>query len=330
MRAYQRSAKNRYLAGLVHPDLAVKNGIQLKLYSDIPIPTASVGWHEQYQFTTSSLGTFLLAWKPNFLLDQPTMSYYAQTGWSHLNYNNSASLTGLTSVAGNNFVPSGYTPNISLQRYRMVSALIKVTYNGSVLNQAGTMISCATFDPMFVAVGNSATAVSTHADTLVDRFGNFSLIANGLWNNTVNITETAGGIECLYVPIDPDDYLFERTGYYYGNTNLSTGTFQAQSEGAHINYVVAGRNLPASAQCILVDIYYNYEVIADPSAAPILRSAYDDVWTKQENEKIQDTMSSALRNGSAIRPASNVTFSGVLSDIAKVGIEYLPKLLSLL
>lgn len=330
MRAFQRTAKNRYLSGLVHPDLAVKNGVPLKLYSDVPIPTSSVGWHEQYQFTTSANGTFMLSWSPNFFCEAGNLNINNQTGYSHMAYNNSAGLTGNATTAQSFFVPAGYTPNIAVQRYRCVSALLKVTYNGSVLNQSGTFLSCATFDPFPTALGTAVTAVSTFQNTLLDRFGTFSLISNGLWNNTQNVTETGHGLEALYVPIDPDDLVFERANYFYGSYSNGASTISPQSEGAHVNYVFAGRNLPGTTSCILVDVYYNYEVIADPSTAPLLRSSHDNVWTKDDQALISNTMSNALRDGNAIRPATNLSFKDVLADVARLGISYLPKLLGAL
>lgn len=329
MRTYNRYVKARYLTGLVHPDLAVKNAIPLKLYSDVPIPTASVGWHEQYQLQSNQNGCFLLAWRPNFYCDSGYLSGVNANNWSHLTFNSNAGLNGTAAASSNNFVAANYTPNISCQRYRMVSALLKVSYNGSVLNQSGTMLSCATFDPLGVALGTTATAVTTLSDGFVDRFGNFGLIVNGLWNNTVNITNNSEGLECLYVPLDPDDLIFERTGHFYGTTTNSATVFSPSSEGAHINYIVAGRNLPVSTNNILVDIYYNYEVIADPSSAPFLRTSHDEIMTRKDNDDILSHMSTAIKNGNGIKKTSGFDYKSVLHDAFNLGVKYLPKILSM-
>ena len=99
------------------------------------------------------------------------------------------------------------------------------------------------------------------------RYGDFNLVRNGLWNRSVNITENASGIECLYVPMDPSDHMFYPVGDYYG---LGTDTYikstdvaathsvgvnlQTSTEGAHINYVIAGQNLPISLSCIYIEV----------------------------------------------------------------------------
>lgn len=337
LREYQKVVKSRYLVALVHPDLAVKQQIPVKLYSDVPIPTASMGFHEQYQFTTSTQGTFLLAWKPNFLVNQAYLTANGLTTWSNITMNIAAGLTGNVGVAGNFFVPRNYTPNIDLQRYRLVSALLKISYNGAVLSQQGTMLSCATFDPLTVAVGNNVTPIGTIADTLVDRFGQFSLIQNGLWNTTVDITKHSEGIECLYVPTDPDDMIFQRTNSYYGTTVLAPNQLQPDTEGAHIQYIVCGRNLPVSSSCIIVDTYYNYEIIADPSSAPFLRSEAQNVFTSTEHSAIQDSMINSMGKGGAIRPSKPVTDSfwddatgyayDTLNKTVDYAIDHIPQML---
>lgn len=326
LKIYHRYVKNRYLLGLVHPDLAVKEQIPVKLYSDVPIPTASIGFHQQTQFTTSSNGTFLLSWRPNFIMTAADLSALSANDYSQITYNNSAALTGNTSVAGNAFVPGSVAPAILIQRYRLVSAIIKISYNGSVLNQSGTMISSCTFEPFSVAVGSTTGPVATNSDALVDRYGNFSLISNGLWNTSVDITNNSQGLEMLYVPTDPDDYVFSRQGRYFDQL-VAVGLNAGPAEGAHIQYVVAGRNLPASSPCVMMNVYYNYEVIADPTAASYLRSSPDSVYSAKDKTTIQDTITGVVKQGSLIKPIQNANYKDVLMDIAKTGISYIPKLL---
>lgn len=328
MRLYHKHVKDRYLTGLVHPDLAVQQQIPVKLYSDVPIPTASMGHHEQYEFNTNSSGNFLLSWRPCFLVTAPDLTSVSATDYSHLTFNNSAGLSGSVGTSGNFFVPGSYAPAVNIQRYRLVSALIKVSYNGNILNQAGTIVSCGTFDPLVAASGNGVNPVSGYADSLVDRFGNFNLIVNGLWNTTVDVTKSSEGVECLYVPTDPTDYTFNRQGRYYAGLVTSFGTITGPADGAHINYIIAGRNLPASSSCIMVNVYYNYEVVADPSAAPFLRSAPDTVFSSKDRDDVHNTISDVIKNGSLIKPSSRTNFTDILGQVAQMGLSYLPKLLS--
>jgi len=329
---YHSYIRAQYLLGLVHPDIAVREQIPVKLPSELPIPTASIGYHVQNQFSTSALGTFLLSWRPSFLLPLDQLTGAAGTGASQLTFNNAVGLTGGVSIAGNNFVATGYYPAVTLQRYRLVSALLKISYNGSVFNQAGSMLACATFDPLVCACGNLANPVTSYSDGLVDRFGVFSLIQNGLWNTDFNITEDARGLEFLYVPTDPDDYTFQRAGTFYGTSSVMPGTFGPDFEGAHINYIVAGRNLPAGLSCVLVDTYYNYEVIADPSSAPILRSSVDSSFSASDRMELQDTLSTQTKKSGLIHPIKNNTTTSstnwvdLFEKAVELGIKYIPTL----
>jgi hypothetical protein len=332
MRMYAKHVKDRYLVGLVHPDLAVQEQIPVKLYSDLPIPTASVGWHEQYNLSTSTNGTFLLNWSPGFFVTQDYLDVNTLTGYSGISYNNSAGLTGNVGVAGNSFVAAGYTPNAAIQKYRLVSALIKVSYNGNVLNQSGTMISCCEFDRTTIAFGSALAPVSGFANPTVDRFGNFSLINNGLWNTQCNITEDSRGMECLYVPLDPEQYIFESQSVFRGASRASAGTATTTTEGAYINYVIAGRNLPVSTLCIIVDIFYNYEVIADTSAAPLLRSAPDTVYDSKHHSDVTNAISTMAKTKGFIKKSGGdgPSFNDVLKKVASLGATYIPKILSML
>jgi len=318
---YAQNTRAKYLAGLVHPDIAVQNQFPVKCYTDLPIPTATIGFHEQYQFTTSNVGTFLLSWRPGFLLTEGRRSTLGSNA-SNITYNNNAALTGLSGNANNTFVAKGYYPNVSLQRMRLVSALIRVSYNGSVLNQAGTMLSCAVFDSLPIAVLTSAVT-----DDRIDRYGNFSIIQNGLWNKTTDITNSSSGLECLYIPMDPDDFMFQQVDTYYG-TSIGGGLSYPDAEGAHINYILCGKNLPANTSCILVDVYYNWEVIADPTSAPILRGDQPmcDPQMREDTSKVVQNLST---NGGLIREANTkFNWKDALNDLLNMGVKFLPSLLS--
>lgn len=260
----QKQARQDYMIGLLFPDYAVQNGLEVKCYSDFPIPTVSMGFHTYQTYTTSTLGTFLLSWRPKLFITGSD-----NANMSNVTYNNSATLSGTATNVANNFVTAtNYVHNTAIQRYRLVSAMCQVNYTGSVLNQSGNVAACATFDPFRVA---NATAAAS--DGNVDRFAIFSLVENGLWNQRVNITDSARGLSVFYLPMDPDDLFFERQGYWYSNDmGIGSGAvINPDPEGAHINYVICGAGLPSSSSCVRVDWYYNYEVIVDPSAQALFK-----------------------------------------------------------
>jgi len=326
---FRKYSRNQYLFGLIHPEEAVKRQIPLKLPSDLPIPTSSIGFHEQYQLSTGSAGTFLLSWRPNFLGTTVSLTNISCNDFSRLTFNNSSLLTGLTLTTGNSFISGTYIPAVDLQRYRLVSAIIKVQYNGSILSQAGTFLSCITFDSTRIAIGSTTNPVNTLSDSLMDRFGNFSLIANGLWNQTVDVTTHGSGLQGLYVPMDPLDVAFDRINAYYGNTPSSNGLLNSMPEGAPQTYVFCGRNLPVNSSCILIDVYYNFEVIADPSVAPILRSSSNDVPSKKEGREAGDVMSEIFQDIGFMNVIPNEKSTDSLFDkFLEVGLKAIPNVIS--
>lgn len=322
---YHRVTRARYLFAMIHPEVAVNQGYQVKLYSDVPVPSSSIGFKSTYQCMTSNQGTFCLTWTPNFLCTAQSLSLdfpdVTLPIYSNLSYNSAATLDGSDINSNFKFLPS-YTPDIKLQKYRLVSALIKVKYNGSVLNQSGTMYSCATFDQLSVASGNKTTAETNISSS---RFGDFSLIRNGLWNRTVNITSDADGIECLYVPMDPTDMTFHPVGDYYGlgsdqvlRSGAEKAILQISTEGAHVNYVIAGQNLPPSASCIYIEVYANFEVIADPQSAPVIRSSIESSLTRADNDILTDLTSNMTKTGQLIRTSKpNTDWSSRISDFVR-------------
>lgn len=324
---FHKRTRSQYLYSMIHPDYAVTEGIQVKLYSDVPIPTSSIGIRSMYQLQTSDQGTICLQWSPNFLGTETDIAGRFEgaggdpvtLAYSNLLYINHTSLTGSVETKHQWLGLPGYIPSVMLQKYRLVSALIKVKYNGSVLNQAGTMISCATFDslPVYNAKSVSSNLDANYCLSYIPldenraRYTDFSLIRNGLWNYSVNITADANGIECLYVPTDPTSNIFYDLASYYGTTLTKTtplaqqvsgdpyGYVEAQvgDFGSQLNYMIAGYNLPPKVNCIQVEVFYNFEVISDPSVAPLLRSTINQHFDYDDKRRLEDLFRELSQKG---------------------------------
>lgn len=354
---YHRIMRSQYLYSMIHPDYAVTEGLQVKMYSDVPIPTTSIGIRTMYNLDTSKLGTFLLTWTPNFLssstyLEQKFKGVSATGGawkdyyYSNTSFNNGDKLSGDTELSSNLSHPLPcFQPSVLLQKYRLVSAILKVKYNGSVLNQSGTMVSCATFDAIpvveYAANGNDPTTVIQYGGE-TSRYQDFNLIRNGLWNYSQNITADANGLECLYVPLDPMSQTFYDLSTYYGAPDdISTGTYTDASTskgyainrmvgavGAQLSYVVAGYNLPESTRCIQVEVFYNYEVISDPSVAPLLRSSLNSYFDWTDKRKMDDLFRELSKSG-LIRRVWDKVKAGFPS-FAKATLTWGPRLLPII
>jgi len=175
-----------------------------------------------------------------------------------------------TSLPGTNTLIGGshYQFPAFGQKYRVVSCLMKVTYNGSVLNQSGKLFACHTFENTVTLGGPTATGT----DSALDRYSvDFSLVRNGLWSDVVNVTAHAEGIELLYAPLDPTAQAYVSVGKpqfdsvpSYPSTTVTTNF--TMDDGAQSQFIVAGQNFPASTNCINIEIYTTYEVIPDPTA----------------------------------------------------------------
>jgi hypothetical protein len=129
--------------------------------------------------------------------------------------------------------------------------------------------------------------------------------------------------------MDPDDLMFQKTDTYYGDV-IGVGLNAPDAEGAHINYVIAGRNLPATNSCIMVDCYYNFEVIADPSSAYILKSAVDESYRQTDRTELFNTLKDVAKSGNLIKPSSSgggSKWTDLLMKAIEMGISYIPMLL---
>lgn len=317
---YHEYTRAQYLYGLIHPEIAVSDGLQLKLYSDVPLPTNTAGIRETFYITPNANGCFSLAWSPAYFATQLQAEriYSAQNAllsnfeYSHTYVNTSTQLDGSTQDQGTWTPLSSYVPTIDINKYRLVSALLRVKYVGSVLNQSGMLYSSATYNDIPVTtwtqgqiadvksvtqavnISKQMADVSSEyklfqpsdatAYSQLTRFSDFNLIKNGLWNYSHNITQDANGLECLFIPMDPLDCTFKESNSYYGqpqepktfSTDYNYTILQPISvhSGTPINYVICGQNIGNQTQCILVEAFYNFECIADPSTAPFLRSSY--------------------------------------------------------
>lgn len=294
MKAYKAHVLDRYLVGLVHPDIAVQQGLGPKLYNDLPIPTGTMGYKIIVNATTNATGNMLIGVRAGF----PTWNGTQRA--SYITVNNASGLNGTSNVAGNSFVPCGPTyGGGSFQKYRLVSQLTRVVYNDVMLNLAGKYHACCTYEPLSIAL-----EPTTAADTLLDRYGDFTVIQNGLWNKTLNISNTDQAIEVLWVPSDARDTHFAVTGTYYGTSVAATNTaYQPSSDGAHMNYVIAVQGAPASSKFI-IEVFVNYEVIADPTAAPYLNQNSEIAWTTKDTDKYKKVVNDQINGSGLIRPST--------------------------
>lgn len=318
LNAYRKHVRDRYLVGLIHPDLAVKHALAPKLFSDVPIPTGTIGLYGSHVSQTNASGNALISFRP------PGQAGTANP-MQFVTFNNNIALSGSSLVSGNNFVTTIPVVNVPTQKYRLVSCLIRVSYEGPLLNQSGKFFSSATYEPLPIKYFNGVS----QADGLVDRYGDFGLIRNGLWNNSVDVQSPSHAIECLWIPTDPMDYMFQKQFSYYGTPYTNSDTLMSPAvDGAHICYLIAATGLPASTN-LRIETYVNYETIADPSSAPYLTQMADDCWNSNDVDRYHKVVSNTIKNEGLIRPTQKTgsTWTEIMSSIMDVGLPLIKNLL---
>lgn len=180
------------------------------------------------------------------------------------------------------------------------------------------------------------------------RWTNFDVIRNGQWNLSHNISADANGIECLYVPVDPTSKMFYDVGDYYGTSiansqdttdykyTLTGGEYHYETHmrqllpfsETSVKYVVAGHNLPKSENCIQIELFYNFEVIADPTVAPLIRSSINNVFDINDKRRIKELFRELSKTGFVRRAWEGVKEN--FPKFARATLTWGPRLLPLI
>lgn len=284
-----------YIKSLLFPEDAL-SGFVAKQPSYIGLPTSNVVFKEQLNFQIDQNKRFFLMWVPNFFATKPALEHdIADPGegkkrfYSHLYYKSYA-FDGEDSEVF--WCHTCYLPEISLSKYRLVSAKISVQYNGTIMNQAGQMYSCATYDDLPVISG----ACESHEEDVPLKFDGYledtqiklssyfdvEKVRNGLWPKFCNITSSSGQIDNIALPSDPTDHTFYPMNHYYQvepsslvqldrTTESSAVRYALSTDGGHLSYLYTGFGIPEGTN-ITVVVYYNFEVIPTQTTAPFMRT----------------------------------------------------------
>ena len=278
-----------YIFGSLHPKYAVENNLEVKLPTDLPIPTYTIRTSRSVQIATPASGTLFVNYLPGSLLG----TNINQGTISPITVNTTCNGNG---TAGTNaFVDVGFSNIIQAhERWRLVASEARLSYNGAVLNQAGIMYSAVHYEPASVAVkGSSGTgAVTNISNGDIDKFSsNFQLVKQSLWNKTVNLTSHGEGVSHLWTPTQSYDYTFpgysqgSSTNFTYcvgplgfNNTNTIAASKVSQGTGSAVRqFMWACTNLPPSSTCLILDIYEIYEAIPESEAINILQVRTSDL-----------------------------------------------------
>lgn len=347
----KRQRAMEYLLGLLEPEITVTNMLTIKQPSIVPIPSTTVCFRNNMNIGTDANGDFALAWNPNYLMtdDVVQLSNYIVGGvagafdtYSHVCIKN-------TTTTSLDFIPS-YIPHIDLSKYRLVSAKLKITYIGSVLNKSGMLYACASYDKTPVAIGRKLNTTIVPVRSPQNAAGNIipynnlplswkntylalneQTISNGLWNKNCNITEANQGISCLHIPTDPVSETFFPIGSYFGapipvasvNT-IWTADHESMldldpttNNGSQLCYLVCGHGLPANIECINIQVFYNYEIIPTPMSAPFLRATVNAI--PMDIQRAAREVVNISAPSLALRPSSSSLTTNLLNKLTNAG-----------
>lgn len=286
---YAKYNRLQYIMGALHPQLAYENRWDIRYPSILPVPTACVRVMSSHALTTGTLGQLYINYVPGTLIGSNIANFEA----SGITQNTTCNGAG---VAGSNVYlvqPCFPVPRM-WDRYRLVAAEIKVTYTGNVFDRKGTIYGGVHYEPASIAVRGSSGSgtINSIANSNVDRFSsNLGLVKNQLWSETRVLTENELHMSYVWTPDSASNLLYP--GYIPSSgsegivVNSTSANLVTQTTAAgirtnlgsssqvgpdrNINFFMVG--LPATNQCVRVDIYEIFEYIPDVSALNIVTTS---------------------------------------------------------
>jgi hypothetical protein len=243
-------------------------------------------------------------------------------------------------------------PEVGVSKARLVSAKIKISFRGSVLNQGGTIMGAATFqgppgvivetdNREYVYKNGQEGAIATWADlfrpVLGDQFNDNNqcpfeekVLSNGIWAKNVNITKDASGITAIFIPTDPMDEIFYKPGTYYGEPIAKDDTIQnskgattmlSSDKGAKLSYLFNIQGLSAqNSNPITIETYQTWEVLPTNLSASSLRNSANNMSSHQMIEKIKVLLQEYFNRSTGIHTNKPNSLSGLFDLLKKAAV----------
>jgi hypothetical protein len=356
-----------YVAAILDPEYNYNTGIMVKQPSLMNPPSVSIPIKTLTTIKSESLSSICISWNPTLFCTKNDVQkiILGQRDGEDVYANRIASvLYSLPEKIGAQEVVQADSwnakvraipdnlPEIGVSKARLVSAKIKISFRGSVLNQGGTIMGAATFqgapglvlntdEENYVYRNHECGAVATWADlfkvTLGDQFSDKGLcpfqekvLSNGIWAKNVNITKDANGITAIFIPTDPMDEIFYKPGTFYGEkvaqdeniiNKRGATTALNSNKGARLNYLFNIQGLSAqNTNPITIETYQTWEVLPTNQSASSLRNSASEMNSLQSYEMIKDLLSNYLSESSGIHTLKQNNLGGFfdkLKDIAQ-------------
>jgi len=236
----QRIANFNYISSLINPYEAAITRTQAALPTVIPIPTTSMHLIEKATLTCQSTGTFRLMWTMPKTLEKNPASGYLQR-------NTFVSTDGFWYPMGGapGTIEMNY-PLSSANKVRLVSAELRITYIGTVLDRAGYIHSATSFNKGYTKY-SIVTAPGNGGATEPD----WQSLQQAPWYISEAVSDKVH--HCLWVPTDYNDMNF----YEVKDVQGSTADYLPPCHDVQWNIQVNGAK---SGSPFLVEIASNWEV----------------------------------------------------------------------
>jgi len=355
-----------YVAGILDPEYNYTTGIMVKQPSLMNPPSVSIPIKTLTTIKSNSSSAICISWNPtlfctkneigNIVLGKRDGVDVKANRVASVLYSVSENIGTEVAVQADSWDAKVYAvpdnlPEIGVSKARLVSAKIKISFRGSVLNQGGTIMGAATFQgaPGLVLNTDNENRVykntkedeqATWADlfkvTLGDQFDPEALcpfqekvLSNGIWAKNVNITKDANGISAIFIPTDPMDEIFCTPGTYYGEkvaqseiTSVKGATTALMTDkGARLGYMFNIQGLVgANTNPITVETYATWEVLPTNLSASSLRNSNSGIVnTTRGYEALKDMLSKYFDESTGIHTNKPNQVSGLFDVLSRIG-----------
>lgn len=355
-----------YVAAILDPEYNYNTGIMVKQPSLLNPPSVSIPVKTLTTIKSEQKSSICVSWNPTLFCTKNDLNriILGKRGDEEISANRISSvLYSLPENVGTeqvipadswdahvHAIPDNL-PEIGVSKARLVSAKIKISFRGSIMNQGGTIMGAATFQgpPGLVLktdntdnvyINSSPDAVATWGDlfkvTLGDQYNHDSqcpfeekIISNGIWAKNVNITKDANGITAIFIPTDPMDEIFYKPGTFYGEqikqddnilNQYGATTALTTAKGARLNYLFNIQGLSANnSNPITIETYQTWEVLPTNQSASSLRNSNTAMSSDFVKQKMKELITEYFNNSTGIHTSRPNNMNGLWDVLKKVG-----------
>jgi len=351
-----------YVAAILDPEFNYNTGVMVKQPSLLNPPSVSIPIKTLSTIHTDGATSLCISWNPCFFCTVSDLERIKiGNNGSDVRANRIFSViysTGSFKDEQQTVPPSSWgapicgipenLPDVGVAKARLVSAKIKISFRGPILQQGGTIMAAATFQgaPGLIAKTNDDNVIyrnqsekqATWGDIFAVSMGSQydpnklspfdeKVISNGIWAKNVNITQDANGITAIFVPTDPMDEIFYKPGTFYGEAvdkdtpivgDYGT-TCLTSDKGAKLSYVfnIQGLHIQ-NTNPITVETYTTWEVLPTSQSASTLRNNANIISDVMAYQKVKNILNNYFQESTGIHTVTGNNLSGLISKIRRL------------